>query len=74
MLARFFVRLLILLAFRRVRQHRIRPKPRRITVDGRHPQRHGRRVRREPPFDAVLNHWDEMVAYVALCSWSVGLV
>ena len=25
-------------------------------------------MRREPPFDAVLNHWDEMVAYAALCS------
>jgi hypothetical protein len=24
-------------------------------------------MRREPPFDAVLNHWDEMVAYAALC-------
>jgi hypothetical protein len=24
-------------------------------------------VKREPPFDATLNHWDETVAYVALC-------
>jgi VIT1/CCC1 family predicted Fe2+/Mn2+ transporter len=24
-------------------------------------------VRREPPFDKVLNHWDETVAYAALC-------
>ena len=24
-------------------------------------------MRREPPFDTVLNHWDEMVAYAALC-------
>jgi hypothetical protein len=24
-------------------------------------------VRREPMMDTVLNHWDEMVAYVALC-------
>jgi hypothetical protein len=24
-------------------------------------------MRREPPFDKVLNHWDEMVAYAALC-------
>jgi len=23
-------------------------------------------VRREPPFDIALNHWDETVAYVAL--------
>jgi hypothetical protein len=23
-------------------------------------------VRREPPFDVTLNHWDETVAYVAL--------
>jgi hypothetical protein len=29
-------------------------------------------MRREPPFDTVLNHWDETVAYAALCclvSW-----
>jgi hypothetical protein len=24
-------------------------------------------IRREPPFDKVLNHWDEAVAYTALC-------
>jgi hypothetical protein len=24
-------------------------------------------VKREPPFDATLNHWDETVAYAALC-------
>jgi hypothetical protein len=24
-------------------------------------------MRREPLFDKVLNHWDEMVAYAALC-------
>jgi len=24
-------------------------------------------TRREPLMDTVLNHWDEMVAYVALC-------
>ena len=24
-------------------------------------------MRREPPFDTVLNHWDETVAYAALC-------
>jgi hypothetical protein len=24
-------------------------------------------MRREPPFDTVLNHWDETAAYVALC-------
>jgi hypothetical protein len=25
-------------------------------------------MRREPPLDAVLNHWDETVAYAALFS------
>jgi hypothetical protein len=25
-------------------------------------------IRREPPFGAVLNHWDETIAYVALFS------
>ena len=25
-------------------------------------------MRREPPFDVVLNHWDETVAYAALFS------
>jgi hypothetical protein len=24
-------------------------------------------MRREPPFDKALNHWDETVAYAALC-------
>jgi hypothetical protein len=24
-------------------------------------------MRREPPFDSALNHWDETVAYAALC-------
>lgn len=24
-------------------------------------------MRREPPFDKTLNHWDETVAYAALC-------
>ena len=24
-------------------------------------------MRREPPFDKILNHWDETVAYAALC-------
>ena len=31
-------------------------------------------IRREPPFDAVLNHWDELMAYAALCSLVVGLI
>ena len=31
-------------------------------------------MRREPPWDTVLNHWDEMVAYVALCSLAVGFI
>ena len=30
-------------------------------------------VRREPPFDAVLNHWDEMVTYAAMCMLVSGL-
>lgn len=30
-------------------------------------------VRREPPFDSVLNHWDETVAYAALCMLVSGL-
>ena len=30
-------------------------------------------MRREPPFDIVLNHWDEMVAYAALCCLASGL-
>ena len=29
--------------------------------------------RREPPFDRVLNHWDETVAYAALCCLVTGL-
>jgi hypothetical protein len=24
-------------------------------------------IKREPPFDIVLNHWDEALAYAALC-------
>jgi hypothetical protein len=30
-------------------------------------------IRREPPFDAVLNHWDETAAYAALCALVSGL-
>ena len=30
-------------------------------------------MRREPPFDTVLNHWDEMVTYAALCMLVSGL-
>jgi len=30
-------------------------------------------MRREPPFDKVLNHWDETVAYAALCCLVGGL-
>jgi hypothetical protein len=29
--------------------------------------------RREPTFDKVLNHWDEMMAYAALCCLVGGL-
>jgi hypothetical protein len=29
-------------------------------------------VKREPPFDTALNHWDETVAYVALCCLASG--
>ena len=29
-------------------------------------------MKREPPFDTVLNHWDEAVAYVALFSLISG--
>jgi hypothetical protein len=29
-------------------------------------------MRREPPFDTVLNHWDETVAYAALCCLASG--
>jgi hypothetical protein len=25
-------------------------------------------MRREPPFDAVLNHWDETASYAAICA------
>ncbi len=31
-------------------------------------------VKREPPFAAQLNHWDEMTAYVALCALGTGIV
>jgi hypothetical protein len=30
-------------------------------------------MRRERPFDAVLNHWDETVFYLALCCLVSGL-
>jgi hypothetical protein len=30
-------------------------------------------VRREPPFDAALNHWDESVTYAAMCMLVSGL-
>ena len=30
-------------------------------------------VRREPPFDSVLNHWDELVIYAAMCMLVSGL-
>jgi hypothetical protein len=30
-------------------------------------------IRREPVFDAVLNHWDELMAYAALCCLISGL-
>ena len=30
-------------------------------------------ARREMPFAANLNHWDEMTAYVALCRMETGL-
>jgi hypothetical protein len=30
-------------------------------------------IKREPPFDTVLNHWDETVAYAALCCLVSGL-
>jgi hypothetical protein len=30
-------------------------------------------VKRELPFDRVLNHWDETVAYLALCYLVSGL-
>jgi len=31
-------------------------------------------LRREPPFDTVLNHWDETMAYAALCSLVIGFI
>jgi hypothetical protein len=31
-------------------------------------------VKREPPFAAQLNHWDEMTAYVALCALGTSIV
>jgi hypothetical protein len=30
-------------------------------------------VRREPPFDTILNHWDEAAAYAALSALVSGL-
>ena len=30
-------------------------------------------IRREPPFDAMLNHWDEAVTYAAMCMLVSGL-
>jgi hypothetical protein len=30
-------------------------------------------IKREPPFDTVLNHWDETIAYAALCCLIVGI-
>lgn len=30
-------------------------------------------LKREPPFENVLNHWDEMMAYMALCCLLNGL-
>ena len=30
-------------------------------------------IRREQPFDAVLNYWDEMVTYAAMCMLVSGL-
>lgn len=30
-------------------------------------------VRREPPFDTTLNHWDETVTYAAMCMLVSGL-
>jgi hypothetical protein len=29
-------------------------------------------IKREPPFGAVLNHWDEMLAYAACCCLVAG--
>jgi uncharacterized ion transporter superfamily protein YfcC len=30
-------------------------------------------MKREPPLDTVLNHWDETVAYAALCCLASGV-
>ena len=30
-------------------------------------------IKHEPPLDAVINHWDEMTIYVALCCLTAGL-
>jgi len=30
-------------------------------------------IRREPPLDAMLNHWDEAVTYAAMCMLVSGL-
>jgi hypothetical protein len=30
-------------------------------------------IKREPLFDAVLNHWDETIAYAALCCLIAGI-
>jgi hypothetical protein len=30
-------------------------------------------IKREPPFDTILNHWDETAAYAALCALVSGL-
>jgi hypothetical protein len=32
------------------------------------------KLKREPPFDTVLNHWDEMMAYAALCCLAIGFI
>jgi hypothetical protein len=31
-------------------------------------------TRREPPFDTVLNYWDEMMTYAALCCLAIGFI
>ena len=53
--------------FRNAWQHRLRQKPRRVAVDVRHIAAVIGAMRRERMMDTVLNHWDEMVAYAALC-------
>jgi hypothetical protein len=30
-------------------------------------------IRREPPLDTILNHWDEAVTYAAMCVLVSGL-